>query len=1061
MTTDHSQAATFRGYYNSVLLWLLLAASYYFAANLGLMLAFEQANTSPVWPPTGIAIAALLFFGQRAWPGVFLGAFLVNYLTGLPAAVVGAIALGNTLEALVASYLILRFTAQYPFSNVSNVFKFVFIVMLATSLSAFIGVISLVSGDIVNADKFWLLWSTWWLGDLVGGLVITPLLLTWSRPLQVTTQLSPIWLSLLLLVVTLLCGGLVFGEWSIFAGAHYPVSFLCLPVAIWAAYKFRQSGATLFIIVLSVVAIIATLNGFGPFAVASVNESLLLLQGFIGVLVITTLTLAANIDEKVRAELRLNDAQLQLERRVQQRTIALSDANTAQKAEVEKHERTVEALRSLLSATALSTDEKFFRTCVRDLAQIYAVRYVVIGTFVDDSFGRFRTHAVWAGENFLENLEYQVDAAEHRDVLQHSMECSAGGAARQYPDNEFISRMGIDSCLGAPIISPSNQLLGMVVIMHDAPMASHDWAGPMLGILANRVALELERNDSEEELKLAASVFNEIVEAIMVTDSSGNILRVNPAFTRITGYDALEVVGINPRFLKSGHHDNSFYEEFWRVLLDKGTWQGEIWERRLNGEVFPVWQTISAVYDKDGEIIQFISIFSDITEKKLSEERIFHLAHYDSLTTLPNRSAFHEQLERSLLVAGRQGLRMALLFVDIDHFKLINDASGHVAGDNLLKHVAQCLSEQVRAEDVVARLGGDEFTILLSEIKVNQDAALVAEKILTAISQPFIHQQTEVVVTASIGISIFPDDGTDASVILKNADAAMFRAKEQGRNNYQFFTAEMNTRALERLSLESALRKALERDEFLLHYQPQVSLESGEIVGVEALIRWQHPSQGLISPAVFIPVAEESGLIVPIGEWVMRTACLQQKQWLQSGLPAVRMAVNLSARQLLRRQLVQTVKSVINDTGIDPQFLELELTESMIMDKRDETIQSMNVLREMGVHLAIDDFGTGYSSMSYLKRFPISKLKIDQSFVRDIAHDPDDAAIVTATIALGHGLNLVVIAEGVETEEQLQFLKSKGCEQMQGYYFSRPLSAEDVTVLLTEGNKLELNKVCF
>jgi len=1041
--------------------WLVLAVTYFMAAQLGLMLAFEQANTSPVWPPTGISIAALLYFGMRVWPGIFIGAFLINYYAGLPFLAATSIASGNTLEGVVAGYLILRFASHYPFSSVNQVFKFVLIVMFATTLSAFIGVSSLVIGGMADGGDFWLLGSTWWLGDLVGALVITPLLLTWVNPSQVVSQLIRVWEFLLLVAVTLLCSGVIFSGWYIASNQHYPLSFIYLPLAIWASYRFREAGASFFIMLLSVVAIIGTLKGYGPFVNPSENISLLLLQGFMGILVITTMVLAANTDEKLRADVLLKEAQVKLERRVQQRTFALSESNVALEAEMANGQRTVEALRSLLGATALSADKQFFRVLARDLAKIYNVQYVLIGTFDGDGSNTVSTLVVCADDSYLENFEYNFDKTARHDLAENNMVSAMNDAVNQLPGDDFINHNGIESHLSAPVVSPSNELIGLVAIMDTRPMVSRDWAKPMLGIMANRIALELERIESEEELKLAASVFNESVEAIMITDSNGTVLRVNPAFTRITGYQAINMIGNNPRVLSSGHHDKSFYDEFWRVLNEKGVWQGEMWDRRQNGEVFPVWQTISAVRNKEGKVIQYISIFSDITEKKLSEERIFHLAHYDVLTALPNRAAFTEQLERSMLHAKRNGTKLALLFLDVDHFKLINDASGHSAGDQLLKHIGQCLTSQVRAGDVVSRLGGDEFTLMLPEIQSNQDAVLVADKVLKAISKPFEYEQADVVVTASIGISIYPDDATDASVLLKHADVAMYRAKDQGRNNYQFFTEEMNTRALERLSLESALRKALENEEFLLHYQPQVSLETGEIVGLEALVRWQHPEQGLVSPAVFIPVAEESGLIVPLGEWVLRTACLQLKKWMETDIGPVRLAVNLSARQIMRQNLVQLVESIVAETGIDPQFLELELTESMIMEHLSETIETMHALRAMGVHLAIDDFGMGYSSMSYLKRFPINKLKIDQSFVRDIASDPDDAAIVTATIALGHSLNLVVIAEGVETEEQLNFLKDKDCEQMQGYFFSRPLTVEDATDLLLKDSKLEKEPICL
>jgi diguanylate cyclase (GGDEF)-like protein/PAS domain S-box-containing protein len=529
---------------------------------------------------------------------------------------------------------------------------------------------------------------------------------------------------------------------------------------------------------------------------------------------------------------------------------------------------------------------------------------------------------------------------------------------------------------------------------------------------------------------------------------------VNPAFCRITGYSTEDIVGQPTSVLKSGRQDPEFYAGFWQALLDNGVWQGEIWNRRKDGAVIPVWQTISVVRDRFGEVDHFISIFSDISEKKMSEERIYHLAHYDALTGLPNRTSFHNEFEEALSHAKRHGRRVALLFLDLDQFKLINDASGHPAGDELLKQVALRLKQTVREEDIVARLGGDEFTVLLDDIPSVEDVDLVAEKILQTLATPFHLDHSELVITTSIGISVFPGDGDDASTLLKNADTAMYRAKAQGRNNSQFFTAEMKTHASERLRLESEMRAALKNNEFLLHYQPQVDTLSGEIIGLETLVRWQHPEKGLIPPGVFIPVAEDSGLIVPLGEWIMKEACKQYRKWQDTGLEPVRIAVNLSGRQFVRQDLRGMVEKVLDDAGIAPSAIELELTESTIMEHVEETVETLKTLRDLGVHLSIDDFGTGYSSMAYLKRFTIDKLKIDQSFVRDLATDSDDAAIVIATIAMAHALNLTVIAEGVETEEQLQFLKENGCEQMQGYYFSRPLPVEKITELLRSGQRL-------
>jgi diguanylate cyclase (GGDEF)-like protein/PAS domain S-box-containing protein len=458
---------------------------------------------------------------------------------------------------------------------------------------------------------------------------------------------------------------------------------------------------------------------------------------------------------------------------------------------------------------------------------------------------------------------------------------------------------------------------------------------------------------------------------------------------------------------------------------------------------------VTVVVGEHGGVQMLRGVMMDITQKKHAEERLTFLADHDHLTDLPNRLLFMDRLSQALARVKWHQRLVAVLYLDLDHFKRINDSLGHDMGDLLLKAVAERLNSCVRAGDTVARIGGDEFTIVLGDVAQAEDIPKVAQKIVDAISKPFSLMGQEFFITLSMGISVFPNDGQDAQTLVKNADAAMYRAKEQGRNHYQHYSPAMNVRTLERLALESNLRHALERKELLLHYQPRVDLETGRITGVEALLRWQYPDLGLVSPSQFIPLAEETGLIIPIGEWVLRTACAQNKLWQSMGFPPIRVAVNLSARQFEQRDLVETIDRVINETGLNPNYLELELTEGLIMKNPETTIATLRSLHKMGIQISIDDFGTGYSSLSYLRRFPIHALKIDQSFVRDIITDPDGTVIVTAIILLAHSLKLKVIAEGVETKDQLDFVRSLKCHEMQGYFFSKPLPGEEMTRLLT------------
>jgi len=564
-----------------------------------------------------------------------------------------------------------------------------------------------------------------------------------------------------------------------------------------------------------------------------------------------------------------------------------------------------------------------------------------------------------------------------------------------------------------------------------------------------------ETRAAEEELRLAARVFEHAGEAIMVTDADNRIVKVNPAFTAITGYGAAEVLGQTPARFKSGRHDAAFYQAMWRDLSETDTWDGEIWDRRRDGVIYPKWLTISAIRDQQGELRHYVALFTDISERKQHEEHIRHLAEHDPLTGLPNRALLQDRLIQTMARAERAGSRLALLYIDLDRFKLVNDTLGHSVGDALLQEVAHRLRATVRVSDTVSRQGGDEFLVLLDEIESADDAARVAQKMLDLLAQPCRVAGHELTVTPSIGISLYPDDSMGMITLIKCADIAMYQAKEGGRNAYQFYTSDMNERASERLTLEHDLRRALEHGELLLHYQPQIELASGRIIGLEALLRWQHPERGLVLPGRFIAIAEDSGLIVPIGEGVLHEACRQSLAWQAAGLPAMPIAVNLSAAQFRRAGLEGNLRDILAATGLPPHLLELELTESIVMNQADATVAILTRLHDLGVRLSIDDFGTGYSSLAYLKRFPIQKIKVDQSFIHDVTSDANDAAIVRGIVSLAHSLGIGVIAEGVETREQLDFLRNLGCEEAQGNYFSPPLPPGEIEALLRKGGYIE------
>jgi diguanylate cyclase (GGDEF)-like protein/PAS domain S-box-containing protein len=701
-----------------------------------------------------------------------------------------------------------------------------------------------------------------------------------------------------------------------------------------------------------------------------------------------------------------------------------------------------------------------------------------------------------------------------------------------------------------------------------------DGSGQIVG--ASTIARDITaRKNADKQLRLQSAALEAAVNAIVIADRDGSIVWVNQAFTAMTGYSKEEVVGKNPRLLKSGEQPESYYAKLWSTILSGEVWRGEIVNRRKDGTIYTEEMTITPVTQKVGTVVEthfvaikqdiserkqvehalrcaeekyrtifedaVVGIFQttpdgrplninramaemhgydspkqllaevsnmalqlfvdptrmdalrrmlgkesvvrgaevevykrdhkkkwvlmnlravrdasgkivlhegtaeDITDRKVAEERVRFLAHFDPLTGLPNRNLLQDRLSQALAGARRRQDKVAVLFLDLDQFKTVNDSLGHSLGDLLLQDVAERLKAGSRELDTVARLGGDEFVLILTTVKDLADVAVAAERFVELMTEEFVVQGHPLNISCSLGISIFPEDGSDCEALIKNADAAMYCAKENGRNTFRFFTEDINVEVAERLTLENSLRLALKKNELFLMYQPQMDIATGRITGLEALLRWQHPDLGLVPPDKFIRIAENSGLIVPIGLWVLRTACSQARKWQDEGLLSVPVAVNVSAVQFRQRGFCELIRKVLHDVGLAPRYLELELTETLLLSSAEVTLSVLQELKSMGLSLAIDDFGTGYSSLSYLKRFPVSKLKIDRSFVRDIAVNPDDAAIATAIISMAKSLRLKVIAEGVENESQMSFLRTHQCDEIQGYYFSKPLTVDKVS----------------
>ncbi len=578
--------------------------------------------------------------------------------------------------------------------------------------------------------------------------------------------------------------------------------------------------------------------------------------------------------------------------------------------------------------------------------------------------------------------------------------------------------------------------------------AELDNTGELLGYVGTVTDIsDLKLN--EERLRQAAAVFESTREGVMILSADCQIILVNQAFSEITGYSELDIIGQNPRFLQSGRHEKNFYMHMWEAIHSTDHWQGEIWNRRKSGAIFPELLSISVVRGNNQQIINYVGVFADISKLKASEMELEFRAHHDPLTGLPNRMLLRSRLEHALESAIRHTKIVAVLMLDLDRFKNVNDSFGHLAGDQLLQQVAERLSLRLRGVDTICRLGGDEFTVLLEDLPHPEAAGLVATNIISALSESWqLQNGSDVRIGVSIGIAVYPLHGHSADDLLQQADTALYKAKNEGRNRFKYFSEELTTAARERIDIESRLRRAIENKELLVYYQPQISINSAQIIGAEALLRWRTHSGEFIMPLRFIPIAEETGLITAIGNWVLKETCRQGKFWLDAGYPPLKLAVNVSPHQFLYSDINEIVLETLAQTNFPAHLLELEITEGTLMKREDEAIEILKKLHQKNIHIAIDDFGTGYSSLAYLKKLPVDVLKIDKSFIDDIPEQRDDMEIAATIIAMAKNLGLEVVAEGVETKQQLDFLKSQACDYFQGYLASQPIAARDFELFL-------------
>ncbi len=658
------------------------------------------------------------------------------------------------------------------------------------------------------------------------------------------------------------------------------------------------------------------------------------------------------------------------------------------------------------------------------------------------------------------------DKDGHLTLFNPAARTFLGSSELHIPVNECAVQYGLHSADGAHLLardeSPLYRTLQEGKVREQEVFVSPPNGGAERTLLANGETLANKEGERigavvtlhditaqkalEQELRLSAMVF-EAHDAMIITDDQGRIQRVNRRFVEMTGYSPEDVFGKTPSILKSGRHDDRFYRNLWKQLTDSGSWQGEIWNQRRNGEVYPQWTSISLIRDDKGTIIHYLSSMVDVSKQRRAEAEVEFLAYHDSLTGLPNRVLLFDRLNQALARSSRSGSIGASVFMDLDRFKNINDSLGHLVGDGMLKEFARRLKKLVRKDDTLARLGGDEFMMVLNELGPDQESATnkvlsIAEKFKASLAEPYHIREYELHTTSSIGVTLFSGDGETAEDIIRRADTAMYKAKEEGRNAIRFYLPEMQAQVRDRLAMENDMRIAMERDQFKLFFQPQIDIQTGELIGAEALLRWRHPERGYILPDHFIPIAEDTGLIVPLGEYVLREVCCRNRIWHDAGLPKIPIAVNVSPVQFRRTDFLNQVNSILSDTQLSPHYLELEMTETAFMQNIVEVKDTLTQLKAQGVNIAIDDFGTGYSSLSYLNQMAIDKLKIDQSFIQDVSTDQNNATITKTIISMAQYLNLKTIGEGVETLDQFKFLQNSGCDEVQGFLFHEPVPME-------------------
>jgi diguanylate cyclase (GGDEF)-like protein/PAS domain S-box-containing protein len=1083
-----------------------LALAYYLAAKLSLPLTAPPSGASAFWPAAGIALAFVLKFGPKLLLGVFIGSLMINIeLYGLntlssPSASILLfiiIALSSTLSAYFGLKLIQKY-ARYPDPLISELSIIKLLVLggpIAAILPMIISISALMFTGIISTEHSLFSCFTWWLGHSVGVFIITPLILLFID-LPGKTDTNRKWVVIIPVILALL---ITIGLFQNSVGSENKRLQMDLD------YQASTLGAGLNREINTHINLTKYLRD------TIVTNGHVELDNFIAsthsirqlhpdIQVITWDVIVKSEDRSLFEQQMqtIHHLDYQITRRDDQGNMIRIEGKPeyAAIAYISPYKDNEEALG--YDPTSNPEVAAFFYQA-RDTGQATISSRVNLVQGVSTRAGIVNYIPVYKQDHilnstnqrqiaFIGNLAcvYYLDNIIADELQAHPLLDTEltifditdnehpnklySTATNAIIDNDFTTHFSthIANRIWQIKITPSTNyfknnysnnvwivlFIGMLftATLTVALMISTGRRARIEEVVSQRTA-SLQK--AQEDLRLLAITF-ESNEAIMITDSSNHIMRINQAFTKMTGYTQEDVLGKNPDILSSGKHSASFYQNMRQELKENGSYESEIWNRRKNGEVYPERHLITSISDKSGKILNYVSVFSDITAQKDHENRIQFLAFYDQLTSLPNRRLLLDRLQYNLSLSQRNKKHGVLMFLDLDDFKKINDSLGHEVGDELLQQVADRIKLPLRRADTVARLGGDEFVILVANQTLEGDALIefssnLAEKIIIAFQQPFHIKGYEHHISSSIGITIFPPTEQTAVSILGQADTAMYKSKKMGKNTFCFYEQAMQTIAEAKLALEHDLRRAIEQQQFILNYQPQVD-NSGKVLAIEALVRWHHPQRSWVSPAEFIPLAEESGLIIPIGQWVLINACTQLQSWLRQGLQIQHISVNVSPKQFRQNDFIANIKSALNQSGLPAKNLMLEITEGIVLDNVEDTIQKMDTLKQIGIQFSIDDFGTGYSSLSYLKRLPIDELKIDQSFVRDIATDKDDAAIVATIIAMASHLNLTVVAEGVENFQQLDFLTANGCILFQGYHFSRPLIAEDLLAFVQKNN---------